>query len=636
MGIQALMGKLQALVRYETFSGRRHLVSPVVLLTEGVHVGMSGRALFYPAGEIARFPGAWDGRPVASSHPMAQDEEGKAIAVSANSPEGLQEESIGVLFGTWYDEAEKKLRSEIWVDLERARRKDPGLLARLERGEPIEISTGLFGDDEEVGGVWNGESYVAILHNYRPDHLALLPYGVGACSWQDGCGVRTNQGGEDVKKNTDLKSPSNNVRTQARTPTFDGTSSGSWAAVSKGFGDYIGAFAKAHDMDMEDMPAGMGGATPAMKRWMAAHSLLGDPEGSTLREVMMFPVVSPDGKLNEGALRAVLGGRGSQADIPAKARKAAQKKARALLTKHFGMEENADVGKVHRLLQSLSRFLGKGEKELSETLGIEENEEFSHDTVRGKIQDLLNHEDSYDHWHYVREVFDAYFVCKMMGAHGESSHLYQRSYTVDADGNVTIGEEAAEVREKREYVPVTTANEEAREPGKNSKEVKEVDKEKTITALIANQGNGFAEGDRPWLLTLSDDQIGKMGQPGKKPEIAPQANCETCANKPAAAPKANTVAEYVAQAPPEIRSPLLRAVRMEAERKNALIEGLLANEKNQFSKEMLAAKDVDELEALTALAGASYQDEGPAFNFAGQGGGYLTNRAPEWDVPVLD
>jgi len=61
---------------------------------------------------------------------------------------------------------------------------------------------------EEVEGDWNEEHYIAIAHNHRPDHLALLPGGRGACSVEDGCGIRVNKkkGGTNVNEEEFLQS----------------------------------------------------------------------------------------------------------------------------------------------------------------------------------------------------------------------------------------------------------------------------------------------------------------------------------------------------------------------------------------------------------------------------------------------
>jgi hypothetical protein len=53
-------------------------------------------------------------------------------------------------------------------------------------------------------GDWNGIKYNSVAKNHRPDHLALLPGGVGACSVKDGCGIRANsenkKGGKSVDR----------------------------------------------------------------------------------------------------------------------------------------------------------------------------------------------------------------------------------------------------------------------------------------------------------------------------------------------------------------------------------------------------------------------------------------------------
>jgi hypothetical protein len=73
------------------------------------------------------------------------------------------------------------------------------LLAELDEEKTIEVSTGLFTDDEIKSGKWNSEEYLAIARNYRPDHLALLPAAVGACSAEDGCGMPRINAAEKVR-----------------------------------------------------------------------------------------------------------------------------------------------------------------------------------------------------------------------------------------------------------------------------------------------------------------------------------------------------------------------------------------------------------------------------------------------------
>jgi hypothetical protein len=82
------------------------------------------------------------------------------------------------------------------------------VLVAVKASQPVEVSVGVFTDEDEDEGEYNGEQYSAIAKNHRPDHLALLPGGVGACSVEDGCGIRANnnnkkKGVEDEMIRTD-------------------------------------------------------------------------------------------------------------------------------------------------------------------------------------------------------------------------------------------------------------------------------------------------------------------------------------------------------------------------------------------------------------------------------------------------
>jgi len=179
--------------------GLPYLVVPVVMMVEGVHNGSRG-PLYHTIAELGKFPEAWNGRPVIVDHPEIDGQN-----VSANSPEIVEQQVIGTVFNTHVDDT--KLKAEVWLNEEKLRQISPAVLASLQRCEPIEVSVGVFSEEEEVEGDWNGEHYTAIAHNHRPDHLALLPGGCGACSVEDGCGIRANKkkGGNDVNENEFLQ-----------------------------------------------------------------------------------------------------------------------------------------------------------------------------------------------------------------------------------------------------------------------------------------------------------------------------------------------------------------------------------------------------------------------------------------------
>ena len=182
-------------VREEMFEGKKHIVVPVIMMKEGVHCGSHG-CIYHTPEELGHYTEAWNGVPVTIMHPS--NAEGQNV--SANSPEVLQT-AVGRIFNCHYDNG---LRAEAWLDLAKITESSPQALTYIRQGSVLDVSVGVFTDEEATPGEWQGEPYNSIARNYRPDHLALLPGVQGACSWSDGCGVRTNKKGG--KMNDLLKS----------------------------------------------------------------------------------------------------------------------------------------------------------------------------------------------------------------------------------------------------------------------------------------------------------------------------------------------------------------------------------------------------------------------------------------------
>jgi len=189
---------VQANAQRKKFEGNDYQVVPVIALVEGVHSGSAGSA-YYPGDEISKYVASWNGMPLPVQHP--KDREGNYV--SCNTPETIEKQSVGYFFSAHYED--NKLRGELWINIEKAKKIAPEILDILSSGKQLEVSTSFFSDQDYVSGEWGGESYEMILRNIRPDHLALLPGGEGACSWQDGCGApRVNAGGGE-KMNVDDK-----------------------------------------------------------------------------------------------------------------------------------------------------------------------------------------------------------------------------------------------------------------------------------------------------------------------------------------------------------------------------------------------------------------------------------------------
>ncbi len=183
---------LASFKRYEKWQNEDYLVLPAVLLTEGVH-----NDLYYSPEQLAKYPSAWDGRPIPIHHPSDN-----GIPVSCNSPNVLPN-SVGHVFNTRYDGG--KLKAELWLNKKKLQEFDNNTFRDLEAGKPVEISTGLWSDEIGSAGSWNGEGYTAAVTDIKPDHVALLPGSTGACSWRDGCGVpRLNEAkGGNMTKETE-------------------------------------------------------------------------------------------------------------------------------------------------------------------------------------------------------------------------------------------------------------------------------------------------------------------------------------------------------------------------------------------------------------------------------------------------
>lgn len=174
-------------IRRETLHKRAYVVAPMVMITSGVHNGSNG-PLLYEEGDIKKAIPAWNMKPIVVYHPQINNK-----GISAADADVLEKQQVGMVMNTAYTGG--KLRAEAWIEIERANLVDGRIMEALENNALMEVSTGLFTENEAAAGVWNesaadgGKPYGAIARNHQPDHLALLPDQVGACSIADGAGL---------------------------------------------------------------------------------------------------------------------------------------------------------------------------------------------------------------------------------------------------------------------------------------------------------------------------------------------------------------------------------------------------------------------------------------------------------------
>jgi len=636
MRLQRNIATLQAgiPIRQETFEGRPHLVVPVVALVEGVHVGSHGPC-FYPANEIGKYVEAWNGIPLPVFHP---DEYG--MNVTANTPQLIEERSVGRLFNVFFDSDGAKLKGELWIDIGKADKISPMVLSLIRSGRQLEVSTALWSDDDNIPGQWRDEEFDTTVRNYRPDHLALLPVGEGACSWADGCGVRVNDaGGGKLEVSFQL-----NIRSTARTPSFDGTESVSWANVTTSFSAYRDAYYRSKDGRPDNIPTRVADAPSALRNWIASKTLLGEGGADNERDLIFFPVVNPrTGKLNEGALRAVISGRGAQARIPAEAKTSAQRKARNLLNKHFGAELEVDEAMKNEkngLKEKLKALI----RSVADAVGLHV-QELSHEELRSKIQHTLDAMDNPGWIHFVKEIYDNSVVYEARGNNPSETgqpapivKLYRRGFSVDDNDVVILKDDIEEVKEERAYVPVenTSTTNTKTDANNKLKEAKTMEKKELIEGLITCDQTKFEEGDREWLTTLETEQLDKLKAPEEKPkkELDPKVNKEESKEKEAVVKLKVSVNmdEFIESAPDELQGVLNRAIARDRSIKDDLVKALMANDRNSFSEEELKAKEIDELENLVELGRIEV-------DFSGRIGGPDTNvdedKAPDM-IPVFD
>lgn len=192
-------------IREETLFGDTYTVVPVIAMVEGVRFGANQEsAELGLAADFGENESLWNNRPLVLNHP--QNAEGNFV--SANSSGILEAYSFGITMAAYVEDS--KLKMEAWIS--QARVNELGgefedvynrILAK-DPNDVVEVSVGFFCDVQKSKGKFKGQTYTGIWKNIKPDHLAILPNSIGACSVDDGCGIpRINQT-QEKKMSKDL------------------------------------------------------------------------------------------------------------------------------------------------------------------------------------------------------------------------------------------------------------------------------------------------------------------------------------------------------------------------------------------------------------------------------------------------
>lgn len=129
--------------------------------------------IYYPEDENAKGLNTYKGKPVALRHPS--DENGNPT--SAASGAGLfNYYSGGVITNVYNHNGINYFDAEFNVNMMRAQKNGDYFADKIEKKEPIGVSTGLYFDgNNEEGVTANGEKYIAVAKNQQGDHVAMLP-----------------------------------------------------------------------------------------------------------------------------------------------------------------------------------------------------------------------------------------------------------------------------------------------------------------------------------------------------------------------------------------------------------------------------------------------------------------------------
>lgn len=515
-------------VRRTEYMGVPHIIVPVVMMREGVHNGSNGPTL-HLASELGRIVSAWNGIPVTVQHPMLNGNH-----VSANLPEVLERESVGVILNSRMDG--DALKAEAWINISRLSEVNEEAFNQILDQNPMDVSVGVFSDNEEITGVHNNESYESIARNHRPDHLALLPGEVGACSWQDGCGIRTNKkGGINVKQSS--KSINNQVQ-------FKGI-------------EVNTSINKTIDWDKID------------KEKISNYHLISSNE-----ENKLLVVNAETDKLNKLALLSVL-------DSDSVEGVSQQGLLTAQIEAYHLLEENFD----EKLGGSFENYLSKKYFVINQGFVA----------LSRQLQRMLDGMDINGKLYYLEELYENDLVYRVSQDTGNT--FFRQNYSV-SNGEPVLTGDPIQVQREVSYIPLQN-NEFKRTKINKNKEEKLMDNSKSpcqlakVEQLINNSSTSFTEADKGWLLEQEESTLDKMMPKDSGVQINAEEGIEAFKKQ------LSNPDDFLNLMPTEMKESFKSGLSLHKQEKTKMIDHIMNNTENVWEKEQLEGMDFETLKNIS-------------------------------------
>lgn len=525
-------------IRTEMYDGKAHIVVPVIMMKEGVHSGSQG-PIFHSSSELSKMVDAWNGIPAVIYHP--KDSDGDYI--SANSPTVPY---VGKIFNTNFSDG--ALRAEVWLNKEKLSSISPLAAAYIKQQKPLDVSVGVFTDTEMMVGEWNDESYIGVAKNYRPDHLALLPGETGACSWEDGCGIRVN------------------IETNG----------------GKGSGNFGHKGIPGHQGGSGD---GGGGEDTAISEFLDTSE--GKKYVELLKKSFKAEQELRKGPHSKGLSQKVRNAQLDEINFRTKNKALVEEKGLSwwqvddkIKSKHKLQHNNMEtIFAINSLQDRKTEF-----RELCDKVG-------------SKLYSM----DNDFAYHYPVEIYDDGVIYLSRNRQSGKETFYQQKYSVDEEtGELTFEDDPQKVVRKTNYEVQTNQQNNKNQKGENKMEKSKCFIGK-VDALIAHERTNFTEEDREELMEMEESMLDKI-----MPKMARTKPAEVEVNEQQVMDfiKSKPEDQVIKLLPEGMQVNINAAIQEKAAKREAVITGIMAHEKNEWKKEELTAMSCENLAKIAKMIGA--------------------------------